>query len=91
MQDPGLSELAQFLNEFWELNKKYYKPKESEWGLLISEANSLAGKYNNDYFTQLLLVMVNDIDRRAGCHKGDGFEALYKRLRGKRDGMEQVR
>lgn len=74
-----------FMGEFFKLRKKYYRPEndnEEYWEQLVLEVNDLARKYNNDYFTQLLLVMVNDIDKRAGNHKGDGFEALYKRLRG---------
>jgi len=93
VESSEIKEEFEFMGNFFKLRKKYYIPEDNAeyWEQLILESNELAKKYNNDYFTQLILVMVNDIDRRAGCHKGDGFEALWNRLRGKRDGMEQTK
>lgn len=83
VESSEIKEEFEFMKDFFRIRKKYYIPEDNDdyWEQLILEPNDLAKKYNNDYFTQLLLVMVNDIDKRAGNHRGDGFEALYKRLR----------
>ena len=75
-----------FMGEFFALRRKYYMPEENDdyWHQLNLEVNELAKKYEyKDYFVQLLLIMVDEIDKRAGNHMGDGYKALWNRLRGK--------
>lgn len=94
VESSEIKEEFEFMGDFFKLRKKYYIPENNDdyWHQLNLEVNELAKKYDyKDYFVQLLLIMVDEIDKRAGNHMGDGYKALWNRLRGKKDGMEQTK
>lgn len=79
-----IPEEYRFMGEFFNLRKKYYTPEDNDeyWEQLILESNELAKKYNTNYFTELILCMVDDIEKRFRGKPKKGFNSLIKRLRG---------
>ncbi len=56
-----------FILDFWSFRKKFYVPEDNDeyWESLCNDANNLAVKYeNNEYFNQLIVCCVNDIEGR---------------------------
>lgn len=72
------------------LRKKYYHGEDNEqyWADLIDEFIAVSEKYNrNSYFDQLLLVCIDDIERRWKTTTGNPFvdkdplKTVYERLK----------
>ena len=81
----------QFHTDLWNFRKKYYHGEDRNgfWEELINSFEALHKKYGNSYFDQLLLVCVNDIERRWKTAAGnpyldpDPLQTLYETLRRK--------
>jgi hypothetical protein len=60
-----------FFADVWKLYKEYYNPVENEeyWSDLMSAAHEIEHKYNNELCKDLLLSVINDLDRK---HKQNG-------------------
>lgn len=85
-----IPEEQQFMSEFWVLRKKFYQGEDNDqyWADLISEFVAVSEKYDrNSYFDQLLLVCIDDIERRYKIATGSPFikqkplETVYERLK----------
>ena len=88
VQNSGLSKTAEFMNDFWELHKKY--SGEINWAALLDEIDSLAKKYNSGYFTQLLFTFLDNLEYQNGnVHPQDRLLYLHNRLRKER-GLDPV-
>ena len=64
-----------FMAEYWTLRKRIYAPedKDSYWNDLVKSINDMAVRFGNDeYVIQILMVCVDDIERRAGSGKYSG-------------------
>ena len=86
-------EEQRFMSDFWNLRKQFYNGEEQEefWAELIDHSDELSRKYQNSYFDQLILVCVDDIDRRYMASigrpwKSDPVRNVYERIQ-KRKGM----
>ena len=85
--------LAEFMNEFWEYMKKYYDPVDDEsfWEALVKEGEALGNKYGNYFAKGMIMVCVDDIERRWKEQTGSQYiksillDTLYERLRKQRD------
>lgn len=73
--------------DFFVFRKKYYngEDKDDFWMELIDAADELSRKYKSRFFDQLILVCVDDIDRRYMTSinkpwKSDPLEQVYERL-----------
>jgi len=79
----------QFFGDLWNYRKKYYRGEDRDefWSMLVDDANQLSKKYNNGYFDQMLIVCVDDIERRWKITTGNPFinpdplRTLYEKLR----------
>lgn len=81
--------LAEFMNEFWEYMKKYHDPVDDEsfWETLVKEGEALGNKYGNYFAKGMIMVCVDDIERRWKEQTGSRYiksillDTLYERLR----------
>lgn len=67
----------------FEFYKKYHSAP--DWTGLINEADELSAKYKSGFLGQMILVCVDDIDRRYMASinkpwKSDPLEEVYNRL-----------
>jgi len=67
----------------FEFYKKYHSAP--DWESLIRESDELSAKYKSGFLDQLILVCVDDIDRRYMASinkpwKSDPLEEVYNRL-----------
>ena len=82
-----IPEEMKFMADFWSFRKKFYKGEEQDefWTSLIECSDELSKKYNSLYLDQLILICVDDIDRRYMTSinkpwKSDPLEEVYNRL-----------
>jgi len=69
--------------------KKFYVPEDAEefWEELIKDANEIHNKYNSTFVDQMIMVNVDDIERRWKIATGNPFinpdplKTLYEKLR----------
>jgi hypothetical protein len=69
--------------------KKFYVPEDAEefWEELIKDANEIHNKYNSTFVDQMIMVNVDDIERRWKITTGNPFinpdplKTLYEKLR----------
>ena len=81
--------LAEFMTEFWEYMKKYHDPVDDEsfWEALVKEGETLGNKYGNYFAKGMIMVCVDDIERRWKEQAGSRYiksillDTLYERLR----------
>lgn len=85
-----IPEEQQFMSELWMLRKKYYHGEDNEqyWTDLIDEFVAVSKRHNrNGYYDQLLLVCIDDIERRWKTATGNPFidkdplKTVYERLK----------
>lgn len=62
MQDPELSELAEFMTEFWQFIKKYYNAP--DWPNLLQAAGELGRKHNNLFAISQINAFLNYAESR---------------------------
>ena len=58
-----------FMADYWNLRKRICNPEDTDvyWNDVVRSTSDLAAKYGNDeYVEQILMVCVDDIQRRAG-------------------------
>ena len=55
-----------FMNDFWLFRKKFFEPKDDDdyWSELVDDSNALSKKYRSDYLDAIILVCVNDLEKR---------------------------
>lgn len=55
-------EIKQFMEEFWQLIKKYYKPESTDeyWNGLLTEEDRLVKRYNNHRFVMCVLCALTN-------------------------------
>lgn len=73
--------------EFFVFRKKYYNGEDNDdfWMGLIDAADELSKAHNSAYLDQMILICVDDIDRRYMASinkpwKSDPLEEVYNRL-----------
>lgn len=80
----------QMFTDIWRFFKKYAyvydRKNKNYWLELIRETDELSAKYNSKLMDQLILVCVDDIDRRYMASinkpwKSDPLEQVYERLK----------
>lgn len=56
-----------FFGEVWTLFKKYYIVQNTDeyWETLIAESDRINRKYNSELCKDLLLAVINELERRA--------------------------
>ena len=84
MEDKELIKVHDMINDLWKFEKKYYCPQSMEeyWKDMNEDLEKLRCRHNSELMNQLLIVCLDDIERRAGNKSGDGYKALWNRLRG---------
>jgi len=63
-------------NDLWQFRKKYYNPEDDQsyWNKLIEETNKLSEKWNSEYVDGMLVLCVDEIDKRYHETHGKQFE-----------------
>lgn len=80
MRDFGLPQLAEFLSEFWEFEKKHYKT--TDWQGMVNDANRLLEKYSVNLTKEIVLAAIHDIEMRARRRNDyEPVRILYERNR----------
>lgn len=73
MDDNGIHEAHEFMNDFWQFIKKYYNPKIGDhwFNAMCDEANEIAGRNNCPFAVPLLCQfiryqanIVNELERQ---------------------------
>lgn len=79
----------QINKDIMSFRKKFYVPEDAEefWEELIKDANEIHNKYNSTFVDQMIMVNVDDIERRWKIATGNPFinpdplKTLYEKLR----------
>ena len=54
----------QFFTDIWRFFKNYHNPKtEDEWKIVIEKASELGKQYNGQMFKEIIIAVLNEIDR----------------------------
>lgn len=86
-------ETFSIINDVWKFMKKYHDPVDDEsfWEALVKEGEALGNKYGNYFAKGMIMVCVDDIERRWKEQIGSQYiksillDTLYERLRKQRD------
>ena len=73
-----------FMQAFWKLRKEIGTPEETDkyWDDLIDKVDKIYNQFGRDeYVKNILLVMVDDLERRERGVTGDNSVSLLNRLR----------